>query len=60
MKIGDLVRDRQAEWRGFGVVVKNLRHGINDLHLISVIWPFDGGYRTCGPMQRYEVISEDR
>jgi len=59
MKIGDLVRDTQAEWRGFGVVVKNTRHGVNDSHLISVIWPFDGGYRTCGHMDRYEVINEE-
>jgi len=60
MKVGDLVRDTKAEWRGFGVVVKNTRYGVNDSHLISVVWPSDGGYRTCGPVVRYEVINEDR
>ncbi len=56
MKAGDLVRDTKAVWRGIGVVVKNARYGVNDSHLISVIWPFHGGYRTCGPLDRYEAV----
>jgi len=60
MKAGDLVRDTKAEWRGFGIVVKTGKYGIADEMLISVVWPADGGCRTCGPMQRYEVINEDR
>ena len=60
MKVGDLVRDTKAEWRGFGIVVKTGKFGINDTLLISVIWPCDGGVRTCGPLGRYEAVNADR
>ena len=60
MKVGDLVRDTKAEWRGFGIVVKIGKFGVDDKLLISVIWPADGGYRTCGDLGRYEAVNADR
>ena len=56
MKVGDLVRDTKAEWRGFGIVVKTGSFGPNDEFLISVVWPCDGGVRTCGSRDRYEAV----